>query len=196
MIIRGYEAKDNLNWVRCRVLSFLDTAYYDDVLVEKEIYKNPAIELVAEIDKKIVGIIDVEYEVDKGTLCYSKGDLGGIVWHLAVLPEYRNRGISTALLNRAIELLKDRGIKRLEAWTRDDEWVNSWYLNRNFQLKYSYLHVYINEDESKIILKENIKNLSFCKSFAHYTGSDKKEIKKLFKRVHDCNLYELTFSHI
>ncbi|WP_250130156.1 hypothetical protein [Jeotgalicoccus sp. WY2] len=35
MEIRNYEEKDEKGWVRCRVLSFLDTAYYDDVHREK-----------------------------------------------------------------------------------------------------------------------------------------------------------------
>ncbi len=45
--IRAYNKEDEMDWVRCRVLSFLDTAYYDNVLREKEKYENPAIELVA-----------------------------------------------------------------------------------------------------------------------------------------------------
>lgn len=47
MIIREYGPEDELGWVRCRVLSFLNTAYFDNVLKEKEKYINPAIELVA-----------------------------------------------------------------------------------------------------------------------------------------------------
>ena len=51
MIIRKYEDKDELGWVRCRVLSFLDSAYFDNVLQKKEHYNNPSLELVA--DSKI-----------------------------------------------------------------------------------------------------------------------------------------------
>ena len=51
MIIRKYTEKDEQSWLRCRVLSFLNTAYFDNVLKEKETYENPAIELVAIIDK-------------------------------------------------------------------------------------------------------------------------------------------------
>ncbi len=54
MIIRKYEDRDNLGWVRCRVLSFLDSAYFDNVLRKKECYNSPSVELVAEIDDKIV----------------------------------------------------------------------------------------------------------------------------------------------
>lgn len=62
MLIRDYQNDDEQGWLRCRVLAFLNTAYYDNVLNKKEVYKNPSIELVAEIDGKIVDLIDVEYE--------------------------------------------------------------------------------------------------------------------------------------
>lgn len=191
MIIRRYEDKDNLEWVRFRVLSFLDSAYFDNVLQKKEHYDNPSIELVVEIDDKIVGLLDIEYEIKKGDVCYYTDELGGVIWHLAVLPEYRNRGISTSLLNKAMDLLKVEGIKRLEAWTRDDKWVNDWYENRGFKLKEQYLHVYAEDNECDQIADSKIKKLYMINAFAHYIGEDKEEIKKKFKRVHECNLYEL-----
>lgn len=40
MIIRSYRHEDEVQWVRCRALSFLDTAYFDHVLREKEKYDN------------------------------------------------------------------------------------------------------------------------------------------------------------
>lgn len=105
MLIREYHEQDELAWVRCRVLSFLDSAYYDNVLREKECYDYPAIELVAEVDGQIVGILDVEYEEEPGQVCYLGGGLGGVIWHLAVLPEFRRRGIPTALLGTAIDMV-------------------------------------------------------------------------------------------
>ena len=65
MIIRKYEDQDNLGWVRCRVLSFLDSAYFDNVLQEKEHYSNPSIELVAEIDNRIDKLKESQYECYK-----------------------------------------------------------------------------------------------------------------------------------
>ncbi|WP_425449307.1 GNAT family N-acetyltransferase [Dethiothermospora halolimnae] len=192
MIIREYKDKDNLDWVRCRVLSFLDSAYFDNVLREKEKYNNPSIELVAEIDNKIVGLIDIEYETEKGTVCYHIDELGGVIWHLAVLPEYRNRGISTLLLNKSIDILKNKKIKKLQAWTRDDKWVNDWYKNRGFNWRESYLHVYIEGNESNETIESKTEKLFICNSFAHYLGKEKEKIKDKFKRVHECNLYELT----
>nr|GGG79293.1 hypothetical protein GCM10011398_25760 [Virgibacillus oceani] len=73
MEIRRYNAEDELGWVRCRILSFLDTAYYDNVFKEKEKYENSSIELVAVIDHQIVGLLDIEYETNEGTVC-SRGE--------------------------------------------------------------------------------------------------------------------------
>ena len=46
--VRSYEPADEVGWVRCRVLSFLGSAFWDAVEREKERYERPAIELVAE----------------------------------------------------------------------------------------------------------------------------------------------------
>ena len=40
MIIRDYHSNDEIGWVRCRVLAFLQTAYFDNVLNKKEEYEN------------------------------------------------------------------------------------------------------------------------------------------------------------
>src|SRR5690625_7556155 len=91
MIIRHYRKGDEVGWVRCRVLSFLDTAYFDNVLKEKEKYANPAIELVAEEEGQIIGILDVEYEEKERSVCSRGTGLGGMIWHIAVHPDVRGR---------------------------------------------------------------------------------------------------------
>lgn len=75
--------------MRCRTLSFLDTAYYDNVLREKELYDNPAIELVAQINNQIVGLIDVECEEQVQTVCTGDKGRGGMIWHIAVHPDFQ-----------------------------------------------------------------------------------------------------------
>lgn len=67
VIIRPYETADERAWVVCRVLSFLDTAYFDDVLRAKERYGRPALELVAEERGGILGLCAVECEEAAGT---------------------------------------------------------------------------------------------------------------------------------
>lgn len=191
MIIRTYQPEDEKGWVRCRVLSFLDTAYFDNVLRKKERYENPAIELVAEVDGMIAGLLDLEYEEEERTVCSRGTGLGGMIWHIAVHPDFRRRGIGAALLEEAERLAREQGLNRMEAWTRDDNWVRAWYESNGFVQKESYLHVYMEGDsELKGAVSAGLKNLHPVQVFAHYTGEETAVIKKRFKRVHECVCFE------
>ncbi len=77
MIIREYTPQDELGWLRCRVLSFLDSSYYNDVLTHRECYENDSVCLVAEENEKIIGLIDAEIEKEPGSLC-SVGNQAGL----------------------------------------------------------------------------------------------------------------------
>ncbi|MGX9933645.1 GNAT family N-acetyltransferase, partial [Virgibacillus salarius] len=132
MVIRTYEDNDEKGWLRCRVLSFLDTAYFDDVRREKENYAHPSVELVAEEGNQIIGIMDIECEQKPNTICSNENIISGMIWHIAVHPDFQRKGVATALLDKAIKYLRDMGIRRIEAWTRDDRWVNSWYESNHF----------------------------------------------------------------
>ncbi len=188
-MIRAYEPTDEQGWLRCRVLAFLDTAYFDSVEREKQRYDRPAIELVAEEGGEIVGLLDVECEEEPGTVCSDRPGLGGMIWHVAVHPDHRRRGIGAALLDRAEELARERDLVRLEAWTRDDPWVLAWYGSRAFELVDSYLHVYLRGDGDGA-LQSRIEGLRPARTFAHYVGPDRDVMRNRFERVHDCNLLE------
>ena len=43
MVIRAYTDGDEREWLRCRVLSFLDCSYYNDVLTSRQQYENDAV---------------------------------------------------------------------------------------------------------------------------------------------------------
>ncbi|UOE95849.1 GNAT family N-acetyltransferase [Alkalihalobacillus sp. LMS39] len=184
--IRPYKPEDETGWVRCRVLSFLDTAYYDNVLPKKEIYQNPAIELVAVLNNEIVGLIDIEYETEPNTVCTKGSNIGGMIWHIAVHPDYRRKRIASHLLHEAEKLAKDIGITYFEAWTRDDKWVHHWYESRQFVQVDSYLHVFLEEPKELKVCNCDIPQFTPILAFAHYTGEDKATIRGQFKRVHDC----------
>jgi hypothetical protein len=87
--------------------------------------------------------------------------------------------------------LKEKGIYRIEAWTRDDNWVVSWYERNQFKKKETYLHIFMDGGEE---LKGNIKSekekLYPVLAFAHYVGDDHELIKRQFKRVHECSMFE------
>jgi ribosomal protein S18 acetylase RimI-like enzyme len=206
--IRPYVPSDETGWVRCRVLSFLDSAYFDDVAREKTRYTNPAIELVAECSAGIAvsaaagagnaagiiaGFIDVECEDKSGSVCSPRPGLAGMIWNLGVHPDHRGHGLAAGLLARAAELAGERGIVRLEAWTRDDPEVLAWYKSRGFKLIDTYLHVYLDYDEAGRVLESGLPGLRPVKVFSHYSKDPARfaEIRQRFKRVHDCNLLEL-----
>ena len=194
VLIRPYRDEDERGWVVCRVLSFLDSAFFDDVRQTKEHYEHPAIELVAERDGEIVGLIDIECDDVPGAVCSDRPGLGAMIWHLAVHPEHQRPGVATALLREAEEFARARGLVRFEAWTRDDPGTQAWYESLGFELVDSYLHVYIELPEG---LREQFPTTSDdlrpVKVFAHYVGENREAMRQRFSRVHDDVLYELRF---
>lgn len=190
IIIRRYKTADEQGWVRCRVISFLDSAYFDDVHRCKERYENPVLDLVAECDGKIVGILDLEYEKKIGEVGYKSDCFTGVIWHLAVLPEYRNKGLAAKMLKKVMQLAKQKSIKLIQAWTRDDKFVLDWYKHNGFEKKESYYHVFAEADECNVFGKTDIPNLHTCSVYGQYTGDDVNLIKSKFSRVHECSLLE------
>lgn len=186
LTIRPYEPADEAGWLRCRLLSFFGSAFFDAVEREKERYEHPAIELVAEDDGEIVGLLEMECEETPGTVLSNRPGLGGMIWHLAVHPDHQRQGIATALLEEAVGRARERGLVRLEAWTRDDAHVQRWYETHGFTLIDSYQHVYLERDDLRAFDGE----LRLVKAFAHYTGDRPEEIRQRYGRVHDDVLYE------
>jgi ribosomal protein S18 acetylase RimI-like enzyme len=181
--IRPYEERDERAWLRCRLLAFFDTAYFDAVEREKERYDKPAIELVAEEDGEVVGLLDLECESDG---LAKRPGRGGMIWHLATHPQWQRRGIGSALLSEAERRARGYDLVRLEAWTRDDAHVQRWYERHGFVRIDSYLHVYLERGD----LREFDGELRLVKALAHYTGDDRDKIRRRYNRVHDDVLYE------
>lgn len=107
-----------------RLLSFFDSAFFDAVEREKERYEKPAIELVGDEGGEIVGLLDLECDSDG---LYDRPGRGGMIWHLATHPDHQRRGIASMMLHEAERQARERGLVRLEAWTRDDAHVQRWY---------------------------------------------------------------------
>jgi ribosomal protein S18 acetylase RimI-like enzyme len=188
MIIRNYAPQDEQGWLRCRVLSFLNTAYYDNVLKEKEVYENPSIELVAIMDDQVVGLIDIEYELEPKAVCTMKDTLGGMIWHIAVHPDYQRKGIGEQLLVAALKQAEKLKLTYVEAWTRDDIWVQNWYEKNNFAEIYSYYHLFLEGNEMNTLPYEKHKNFYPVSMFAHFVGEDVNEFQHV-KRKHKCVCY-------
>lgn len=133
MMIREYRPSDEAGWLRCRAVSLLDTSYAADVRTEKEKYLQPEISLVAEDDGQIIGLIDMEVDSYDLSLC---GDIrGAVLWHLAVLPEYRRKGVASALWAEMVSRLRTEGVDRVEVWTQDDAPATAFYLSKGFTLE-------------------------------------------------------------
>ncbi len=195
VVVRPYADADERGWVECRVLAFLDSAYYDAVEREKEHYERPSIELVAEVDGEVVGLIDVELEEEPGTVCEDRPGLGGMIWHIAVLRDFRRQGIASRLLAAAEEAARatraSSGSRRGRETTRG---CSSWYESHGFVQISSYLHVYVHgKSETDGVIGAEL-DLKPVKVFAHYTGDRRDEIRARFERVHDCVCYERRFT--
>lgn len=186
MEIKSYVAQYEESWLRCRVLAFLHTAYYDDVLQAKPTYENPSLELVAMKEDLVVGLLDVEIERVPKEICTFSDHRGAMLWNIAVHPDYRSTGVGIALLRKAIKTLKELGISYLEAWTRDDDWVCDWYRRQGFEQGAPYLHVFLEADEIKGELKPPFKTVY---TYAHYTGDDIEQTKQEYSRAHLCSRF-------
>lgn len=197
MIIRNYRKEDEAGWLKCRVLSFLDISYYDDIMRKKDTYNNPSISLVAEEEGVIVGFMDMEYEIETGDTCYLKGEKGAVIWNLGVLPEYRNKGVASMLFDKAKGMLEVHGIKRIEVWTQDDELPNRWYRKKGFELREAYLNAYVKGTVNNLIIKEyinldkigpiyGVRNINFEAPIER-----KDELLPICYRLHEVRVYEL-----
>lgn len=145
----------------------------------------------------MIGFIDIEYEVAANTVC-SKNDkleqhLAGMIWHLGVHPDYRKQGIAKKLLEKAVELSKEKQLKRLEAWTRDDKFVNNWYKKNGFELMDEYVHWYYDSRYDDKQLLSKITGLTESKSRMLQIFGQATEMTdsiKLLKRKYYCRRFD------
>lgn len=191
--IRTYVLQDEPGWLRCRVLSFLDTAYYDDVCQEKETYTNPSVELIAVDSDSIVGLLDIEFDTDDRAVCSQRPGQSGMIWHLAVHPDHQRNEIASMLLDSVRTYARQHDITRFEAWTRDDADTIAWYESHGFTRIDAYLHVYLSHEEAKATLESTIPGMTIQHVFANYTADTDHHIQEQFERVHECQCYELQF---
>ena len=158
MVIRNYCEADEKAWLYCRVVSFFDCSYYNDVVTKKEVYEQPSICLVAEDENRIVGFIDVE--MDSDDLTGNNGERGAVIWHLGVLPEYRNQKVAKQLWLQAKEMLLQSGIHYCEVWTQEDIPANRFYVGNGFVLNddQTWIRGYLSGKQCMKLMKEDMLN--------------------------------------
>lgn len=172
--IRPYRPQDEEGWLRCRVLSFLGTAYFDDVATTKARYDEPAIEVVAVLDDAVVGVLDLTLPDDPSA--------AATIETVAVHPDHHGRGVGTALLAEAVRRAVGR-CAEVEAWTRDDEATLRWYAGRGFTEGNHYLHVCKDWNERT----DRVEGLPLVKGLLHCVDLGREaELRARFKRVHVC----------
>ncbi|WP_205629353.1 GNAT family N-acetyltransferase [Jiangella muralis] len=183
MHVRPYDDADAPNWLRCRLLSFFTTQYYDDVVTRRPRYDEPSIQLVAADCAEIVGILDVSIGAGAAT-----------IETVAVLPEHSRAGIATRLLHAALPELEQRELPTLDAWTREDPAANAWYRRNGFREEHRYLHVYQDWDERDAESTAHGDLGTPVRVFAHAPIEREAQLRARFRRVHVCRQYVLSLA--
>jgi len=192
LVIREYKVDDGKEWLRCHALVYIGS---NERRIErnKPKYGGKTIELIALVDEKIVGYLDIELEETPGSVCYKKLDGNGMLWDIGVIPEFRGKGIATKLLDEGIRRAKQSGMKRLEAWSIEP---NAWkfYERYGFKKFFEYHHVLISEREKLRPFDKD--GMHIIEIYAHVMPeTDLKAIieKHQPKEILPCCGFELTF---
>jgi ribosomal protein S18 acetylase RimI-like enzyme len=162
------------------VLGFLHSDYYDDVLTAKPPLED-GLDLVAVAGDEVVALLDVSVDGRTATIV-----------SIAVHPDRCRRGLATALLEGALGDLAERGVRRVDAWTREDEAANAWYRRNSFSESECYLHVYASgREEIRRAVTPADPGLVAVHSFLHMVDTDREdEMRERFGRVYVCRHYE------
>lgn len=182
--VRDYQPGDEEAWVRCRVLAFLHTAYFDDVQPARPVCPSPGFGLVAVDGNELVGVIDVSV---------SPSEQLATIDTVAVHPDSQHRGVGTALLSEARSRGLRAGATTIDAWTRDDEATLRWYRSRGFAESEHYLHVYANyytdSTEPGRAVESTRPELKPIIVFSHANLEAEQELRRQFARVHVCRRF-------
>lgn len=100
MNISDYEKTYEI-WMSCKGMGLNDLDDSRDG-IERFLLRNPETCFVAEADKTVVGVIMSGHDGRRG-----------YIYHTAVLPEYRNRGIAAALVENVMSEMKVLGINKV-----------------------------------------------------------------------------------
>lgn len=189
--IREYTAADEIAWVRCRVISFLNSSYWNDVKREKERYPHPCISLVADAGGMIVGLIDAE--LDSDDLTVRDHGRGAVVWHMAVLPEYRRFGVGMALWKEMEKRLMRMGVTHCELWTQEDTAANQFYQHMGLRLcpEHTWLRCYADaKHRSLLVDRDRLGSIYGVEELVFDAKpEDRERLRRLCHRIDEVRLY-------
>lgn len=192
--VRSYAPVDEPSWLRCRVLSFLGSSYFDDVKTSRTVFAGESVQLVAAQPRpagmttpgpdEVVGILDVELWQEDGTPVAT-------IDTVAVHPDHQSRGVARTLLDHVLPDLHDRGVRWLDAWTREDPEACGWYAANGFLVDQGYLHVYQDDEagDPDAGYSAPYGLGAPVKAFFHGPDEDAEVWRARFARVHRCSRY-------
>lgn len=189
--IRDYRDDDEASWLRCRVLSFLGSAYFDDVKTQRPTFENESIQLVATVARpaqvrtpgteQVVGILDLELWDDDGVAAAT-------IDTIAVHPDHQRHGIADALLAEGLARLEAAGTTVLDAWTRQDAAATYWYVRNGFRVEEEYLHVYTGAEQAQdFAAPEGLSRP--VTAFCHARLADEEQMRARYTRVYRCRQF-------
>ena len=175
--VRDYRPADETSWLRCRVLAFLDTMYYDDVATTKP-DRDVGLALVAVADDQIIGLLDASMAGTEST-----------IETIAIHPDHRRLGIAQRLLDEVCKRLRSRGATQVDAWTRDDEGTLAWYQSQGFEQQTRYLHVYASTPAEAQAAFGPRSDLMPRSGFFHAWPEHEDTLRQEFTRIHSCRQF-------
>jgi ribosomal protein S18 acetylase RimI-like enzyme len=118
--IRPYQDSDEDEWMRAYAVIMAQSHAWNDCIQIRPDYAGRDSDcLVAIVDGKIAGITDIQYDNEKGDVCFNRDTKGGYVPILGRLPEYPGMSIGPRLIDAAMDAAQARGFTRLEYWSQD-----------------------------------------------------------------------------
>ena len=160
MEIKKYTPEFEDSWLRCRLLAYFYTSFYEDIETSKPTFDGrPSIELIAVEDGIVVGLLDMVLDTEQLKTSFLADGLGAFLKIIAVHPDYQSQGIGYKLYECALKELEKTPIEFIELYTRGDEQANNFYKKLGFELLLETYDVFgVEKGKSKPISINGIEN--------------------------------------
>ena len=159
MKIINYSKKYEEGWLRCRVLAYLHTSMYEDVVTKKPTFEGrPSIELIVVENDEVIGILDIVLDDNSRKTTILSDGIGAFLQVIAIHPDHQNKGIGHKLYEEAVNRMKMYDIAFIELYTRGDEQANNFYLKLGFEKKLEYYDVFGIEKGLRQPISTEVKN--------------------------------------
>jgi len=195
--IREYSASDEKEWLDLHAAIMVDSYAWWIVIHQKPEYKSEVVDLVAEVDGNLVGLITVE--INSEVIDIVEGEYG-FVWEFGVHREYRGLGIGKGLIKRAHEILNNKYVINKSIWYSQDEKAQKYYEKLGMkEIERHWQFSVLPDEKHKEILKED--GFDCWEMRGSCSVKDFEKIKKKYNLIEDddalkprlCIGYELEY---